>query len=235
MSEQEKTGTEATFDQLMDHEYDGIREYDNPLPSWWVGIFVLSIFFAAGYWVYYHAGGHGPSVHQVYAEDLKDLQRLQDVVEARSIKADEKTLAALAANPRTKELMTPVFHKLCATCHKTTGVGLIGPNLTDDHQKHGKTRMAIYKTIRDGVKGKGMQSWKKQLKPVELARMAAYVATLRGTHVAGGKKPEGEKIPPYPTFSAEPAKPAAPAKAAPKKSAPAPSPKKGATAAPKKG
>jgi cytochrome c oxidase cbb3-type subunit 3 len=183
--------------QIMDHSYDGIQEYDNPLPSWWVNLFIICIVFAAGYGVYYHLGGNGKHMHVVYQEEKEALEKLREMVLAKSVKATPETLAKFAKDPALAAKMKPMFVKLCSQCHKKNGAGQIGPNLTDDHQKHGTDRMAIYKTIRDGVPEKGMQAWGKKLKPLDVIRMAAFVSTLRGTKVAGGKAPEGKKIPPY--------------------------------------
>lgn len=188
---------EDQFDKLMNHEYDGIREYDNPLPSWWVGIFLICIAFAAVYWIYYHGGGSGLSEQQVYAQELAAYNKQQEDILAKSIKVDLPTLAKLATNGGEMAKIKGTFVKLCSPCHKPDGSGLIGPNMTDDYQLHGTTRLDIYKTIRDGVPAKGMQSWKMQLNPLDMARMAAYVSTLRGTKVAKPKPPQGKKIPPY--------------------------------------
>ena len=52
-------------DRLLDHEYDGIQEYDNPLPSWWVWVFWATIIFSGAYIMYYHVG-IGPTVHDEF-------------------------------------------------------------------------------------------------------------------------------------------------------------------------
>ena len=62
--------------RLMDHEYDGIREYDNPLPGWWSWLFAGTIFFSIFYLAYYHIGV-GPSVYDRYdAEGVAHLEKL---------------------------------------------------------------------------------------------------------------------------------------------------------------
>ena len=196
--ERERSAEAASVaENLMDHEYDGIREYDNPLPFWWVGIFVATIVFALVYWIYYHGGGAGLSEVEAYRQDYAAMEKLREEVLARSIKATPETLAKFAQDEGTKTKMSTMFVRLCSSCHTANGAGKIGPNLTDDYQKHGSTRMDLYKTIRDGVPEKGMEAWGKKLKPLDVVRMAAYVSTLRGTKVANGKAPEGKKVPPY--------------------------------------
>jgi cytochrome c oxidase cbb3-type subunit 3 len=56
--------------ELLDHEYDGIREYDNPMPGWWVTVFWLSVVFAVGYAFHYHVSGNGVSVSDAYASEM---------------------------------------------------------------------------------------------------------------------------------------------------------------------
>lgn len=185
------------YDKLMDHEYDGIREYDNPLPSWWSGIFILSIVFAVGYWIYFHMGGPGLSEIEEYEAEVKVVAALKAKAAAKAGPVSNDVLAALTQDSAAMEQAKAIFATRCLACHGPQGQGLVGPNLTDDFQVHGSTRADIYVTIRDGVPAKGMQAWGKLLKPDELKQIAAYIGTLRGTNVAGGKKAEGEKVQPF--------------------------------------
>ena len=56
---------------LLDHEYDGIRELDNQLPRWWVWLFYITIFYSAGYLVYYHVTGSGDLQAAEYTKEMK--------------------------------------------------------------------------------------------------------------------------------------------------------------------
>jgi len=188
--------SKTEFDKLMDHEYDGIREYDNPLPSWWVGIFVLTILFALGYWVYYHMGGGGLSETDLYQRALTAYRKEQALRAANAPTVDEATLAKLSKDDATLQAGRVTFGRLCTPCHNRHGEGLVGPNLTDDYQIHGSTRMDIYQTVRDGVLAKGMQAWGKVLDPKQLRQVVAFVTSLRGTHVKG-KAAEGNKVEPW--------------------------------------
>ena len=47
----------ADRDHLLDHSYDGIQEYDNPLPRWWLALFWATIIFTPLYILYFHFGG----------------------------------------------------------------------------------------------------------------------------------------------------------------------------------
>jgi cytochrome c oxidase cbb3-type subunit 3 len=85
-----------------------------------------------------------------------------------------------------------VFVTLCAACHKVDGGGLVGPNLTDNYTIHGGSIQDVFKTIKYGVPEKGMISWKAQLSPMQMAQVANYVLTLRGTNPPDAKEKQGE-------------------------------------------
>lgn len=182
-------------DPLMNHDYDGIQEYDNPLPFWWKGLFVLTIAFSAGYAYWYHLGGPGPSMHEEYVADLKALEEVRATAAAKNpVSIDAATLAALAEDSSTVAHGQSIFGKYCASCHAEDGRGLVGPNLTDRYQIHGSTVLDIHQTIVEGVPAKGMLAWGTMLAPDDVAAMAVYVGGLRGRDVPGGKPPEGYAV-----------------------------------------
>jgi cytochrome c oxidase cbb3-type subunit 3 len=189
--------SEPVEERLLAHEYDGIREYDNPTPGWWKGIFLISVVFAIGYWVWFHAGGPGKSAHAEYAEAKAQHEALRAAREAEeSAGVNEQSLAALAADPAGAARGREVFLARCLACHTENGRGLVGPNLTDEFQIHGSTRIDIYETVKNGVPEKGMLAWGPVLAPEELMAVAAYAATLRGGNVPEGKAPEGVRVGP---------------------------------------
>lgn len=185
--------------RLMDHSYDGIQEYDNPLPFWWTGIFVASVVWAAAYLFWFHGGGPGKSPHEQYAVAHADWQKTRaEADRAAAAAVNEEALAGLAHDPAAVDRGKQVFSTRCIGCHADDGRGLVGPNLTDDFQIHGSSRMDIYRTVYDGVAAKGMIAWGPQLPPDELASVVAYVSTLRGTFRPQGKPPEGAKVAAFP-------------------------------------
>ncbi|MBI2529079.1 MAG: c-type cytochrome [Candidatus Rokubacteria bacterium] len=182
--------TRAERDRLLAHDYDGIEEYDNPLPGWWVWLFWATIAFSGVYVAVYHAGP-GASVIAEYEEEV----RLAAEREARQIAADgtvtEEVLAVLEKNLPAMAKARETFVQRCAACHGDRGQGIIGPNLTDDYWLHGGKLTDIYRTIREGVPDKGMVPWKGQLQPAELSSMAAFVGTLHGSNPPNAKPPQG--------------------------------------------
>lgn len=177
-------------DQLLDHEYDGIREYDNPLPRWWVWIFAGSFWFSVAYFFHYHLSHNGESVAAGYEADMLEARELQ----AKATLAEpvsEESLGKLLADAAQMKDAKALFGVRCAPCHGANAEGLIGPNLTDSAWLHGQgTLTDIFGVIDQGVLAKGMPAWGKQLSPIEVRKLAAYVGTQRGKSIPG-KAAEG--------------------------------------------
>ncbi|MEZ4400231.1 MAG: cbb3-type cytochrome c oxidase N-terminal domain-containing protein [Kofleriaceae bacterium] len=191
-------GSKAQPDgQLLDHLYDGIQEFDNPLPGWWSTGFILTIIFSGGYLFWYHLGGPGKTDQAVYAAEVKAYEKQRIEREASDLSSiSEASLASAAGNSDIVAKGQQVFKATCVACHKDDGSGLIGPNLTDDNQLHGTTRLDIYKTIHGGVPGTAMVPWSAQLAPADIVAVAAYAITLRN-HPRPGKTAEGAPVPPF--------------------------------------
>lgn len=196
VEQHERPHSDAGDDRLLHHEYDGIQEYDNPLPFWWSGIFILCCVHAAWYLYWYHGGGPGKSIHQEYAAELAAWQKVRDAAPKQELAIDDDVLASMAKDTGTIDQGKAVFAKNCVSCHLPDGSGQIGPNLTDLSQIHGSMRLDIYQTIYNGVPDKGMLTWNGVLAPEELAAVAAYVTTLRGKNLPG-KSPEGHPVEPF--------------------------------------
>ena len=177
---------------ILDHNYDGIKELDNKLPPWWVYGFYATILFAVIYLARFHVFG---GVDQAEEYEIA-------VAEARIEIEEYKRTAKDLVDYNTVEILTDpsdliageaIFTGNCVACHKATGGGGIGPNLTDDYWILGGGIKNIFKTISEGGRaGKGMISWKSELRPAEMAQVASYILTLHGTNPADPKEPEGE-------------------------------------------
>ncbi len=183
--------TDPKNDHLLEHSYDGIQEYDNPLPRWWVLIFWATIFFALAY--AFNVTGHlrGPGRLNEYEAQMADAAKRWP---APAGTTDPAMLAALAKDPKAVAAGKAVFTTTCAPCHRPDGGGLIGPNLTDDYWIHGGTLQQIQATITNGVPDKGMPTWGKMLKPDQVNDVAVFVASLRGTNPPNPKAPQGVKV-----------------------------------------
>lgn len=179
---------EPEDDRLLDHDYDGITEYDNPMPRWWLWIFYATILFVPFYYVAPgFLGENGGNVAEYEADLAAHEAAAAPPAPARS----DLALVALAGDREAVEDGKEVFTKNCVSCHGADGGGIIGPNLTDDAWIHGGAPTAIHRSIVEGVLAKGMPPWGRILKPEELDQVAAYVMSLQGTTPANPKAPEG--------------------------------------------
>src|SRR5690606_30295222 len=161
MSEPERdehTGVETTG-----HEWDGIRELDDPLPRWWLWVWYASIAFSIVYWVLmpawpgitgYTRGVLGHSDRANVAADLRELQVLRGEREVQLVNA---SLEQIERDPDLQAhalaIGQSVFGDNCASCHGVGGAGAKGyPNLRDDVWLWGGSLQDIEHTIRVGIR-----------------------------------------------------------------------------------
>lgn len=193
-------------DPLTGHNYDGIQEFDNPLPGWWKWIFVASILFAPPYWLYYHNGVDGRALADNYDAELAGNMRLQ-FAEIGELKTDRATLVKFLYKPNWLNVGKTVFKSNCVSCHASDGGGLVGPNLCDDHYKNVRDIQDFITVLQKGANAGAMPAWQNRLTDNELLLTAAYAASLRGSSPANPKTAEGNVIGPWPEQPAEPETP----------------------------
>lgn len=155
------------LNQVLGHgaESDGIEEYDNPMPNWWVGLFYLTIIWAVGYVAYYHFIAKKSYVKALSAQVAEAEARWPRSTQLARV---EQTPAAIAAGEA-------VFQANCVACHGANLQGGIGPNLVDSTWVHGRTPEEIVATITNGVAAKGMPTWGPILGNEKIGEVAAYI------------------------------------------------------------
>ena len=201
--------------ELLDHDADGIQEYDNDLPRWWLYGFYFTIVFAFAYIGYYHFLG-GPSSDQEYKQELVQAEYniKQAALKAEAFKTETEKKNALAAaeakaaaEPAKLVALTDktsltsgkkIFDgtgNLCFTCHRNDGGGMVGPNLTDDSWLNGCDITDIMNSIRKGFPDKGIMPYgsNTKLNDKQLLELASYVVSLRGTNPANPKAPDAAR------------------------------------------
>ena len=153
-------------DRLLGHadEADGIEEYDNPLPDWWVGMFWLTTIWAIGYGVHYHFIAHRSQPAALAAEVAEAKVRWPDAGPKQLVINDETVGRGRA-----------IFQANCTGCHGKNLEGGIGPNLKDETWIHGGSPEQVVKTITEGVPAKGMLTWGPILGPEKINDVAAFV------------------------------------------------------------
>jgi len=177
-------------DEQLDHDYDGITEYDNDLPPWWKYGFYLTVVFAVAYLSYYHVSQRGQLQTAEYETEMQQAALLLAATPDDPTKLT--TFAALTA-PADLAAGKSIFATNCAPCHGTNAEGKVGPNLTDAYWLHGGEINHVYKTIKYGVTSKGMVAWKGKMASKQLLQVASYIESLQGSNPPGAKEPQGEK------------------------------------------
>lgn len=204
-------------DKPMGHgaEADGIEEYDNPLPDWYIGLFFITIAWGVIYMVNWHVIDH-KSAAGLYAQEMAAAKlQYPDL--------DKKVVQDTSAE--TLALGQEVFTTTCVACHNADMTGKIGPNLIDTKWIHGGEFENVVNTITNGVPAKGMPTWGPILGPKKVAAVASFVLSKNTGQPSND--PYGGGAAAAPAAPADPA--AAPADPAAAPAAPAATP---ATAAP---
>jgi cytochrome c oxidase cbb3-type subunit 3 len=181
---------------MLDHDYDGIKELDNHLPPWWLGLFYGGIVVAIGYMLVYHVWDWAPLQNEEYVSEM---------IEAKEEVEAYKVTLAMSIDENNVEFITDesqlavakeIYIAKCVACHGVMGEGGVGPNLTDAYWLHGGDISGIFSTLKYGVPEKGMIAWESQIKPGEMQDLASYILTLQGTNPPNGKEPQGDLVEP---------------------------------------
>ena len=190
-------GDDPNRDRLLDHEADGIREFDNALPRWWLYGFYLTIVFAAVYVVNYHVLASPlfgrPGMVAEYEAEVEAAPR----VTAGPAGGPAVTLVALRDEPSLAQGRS-IFEgpdNVCSSCHRADLGGTIGPNLTDEYWLHGCSVQQIVTSIRTGFPMKGMMPFGtgKPLTDTQVLQVASYVMARRGSSPADPKPIDPER------------------------------------------
>lgn len=172
------------------HDYDGIRELDNITPPWFTAAFLGTILFAGIYLYRYHIAQSAPLQLKEYQTAMKIAEQEQALyLSEQGDQIDENNVELLPAGQY--EEGKTIFKATCAVCHGDKGQGLVGPNLTDDYWIHGGSIKEIFTVIKYGVMDKGMRNWKDEYGPNQIAQLASYIKSLKGTNPPGAKAAQG--------------------------------------------
>lgn len=185
-------------DLVMDHEFDGISELNNPTPAWFMVLFYGTMIFAAVYMFSYHVMDWGKLQEDEYAAELQQAEddriAMLQKPGSKANKVNETNVEA-STEPAVLQAGGTLFKNVCSPCHGEHGQGLVGPNLTDEFWLHGGTIKDIFKTIKYGVPEKGMIAWEKTMNAKQIAEISSYILSIQGSNPAGAKAPQGTKQP----------------------------------------
>jgi len=206
--------------QTTGHAWDGdLEEYNNPLPTWWVYAFYLTMVFALVYWIIYPSWPVGKSflsgvsdvtyvnnkgetvthpwnTRAVYLADMNKAAALQ---KPYFDKVAQQSYQAIARDPDMNGFILSagkaLFAENCAACHQAGGQGMVGffPNLTDDDWLYGGDFDTIHNTLVGGRRGY-MPAFGEVLSTVEIERLAQYVASLSGLEHDAAQAQAGDAL-----------------------------------------
>lgn len=184
----------AEKDLELDHNYDGIKELNNPIPTWFNVLFYGTIIFAFFYLVIYHMIDAAPLQGQEYKNEIAAAKIHKDeYIKKVGNVIDENNVTQIMDASKFADAKK-IFVEKCAVCHRPDLGGLVGPNLTDEYWLHGGTVKDLFKTIKYGVPSKGMVTWDNVLKPAEIQQLASYILSMQGSNPPNPKAPQGDKV-----------------------------------------
>jgi len=176
-------------EKLMDHDYDGIKELDNPPPRWIMALFYITIGFSIIYGAYYFWLKQGDHQDAEYARksEIHDVEFKMNTPSTGELVALTDAASVDAGKAIFKEMN-------CFACHGMNGEGnAIGPNMTDEYYLHGCKIQDIFNVIKNGVPAKGMTPFKGQMSDEKIQKVASFILSLKGTNPANAKAAQGEK------------------------------------------
>ncbi|SLN60328.1 Cbb3-type cytochrome c oxidase subunit CcoP [Roseovarius litorisediminis] len=195
------------------HEWDGIQEFNNPLPRWWLWTFYLCIIWGIWYVIAYPAwplingataGYKGFSTRANVAADIAEAEAANAAINQKLASVE---LATIAEDPELSGYATSagaaVFKTWCAQCHGSGAAGAKGyPNLLDNDWLWGGTIEDIHTTVSHGIRNEvdddarysEMPAFGEILEPAEIGQVANYVMSLSGTPQDAALAAEGEAV-----------------------------------------
>ncbi|CAA6679117.1 MULTISPECIES: c-type cytochrome [unclassified Lentimonas] len=158
---------------LRDHVVDGIQEYDQRLPSWWLCILFTMIVFSIIYWLVLDDRSFAGNDDHQLEEKLAELKtkRLANSIDV----SNDDLFWEMSSNPDFIAAGKATFEANCIACHGKELQGGIGFNLVDAEWVHGGRPSQVYVTIDKGVPDKGMQAWGSMLGQKRITEVVAYV------------------------------------------------------------
>lgn len=174
-----------TTEETLGHEFDGIEEYDNPLPKWWFQMFIATVIFGLAYLTLYPGFGTfqgllGWSSHGQWEEEMKHAEETYKPVFAKYAALPVEELVANPENENGLKMGQRMFANNCSLCHGTAATGAHGfPNLTDADWLYGGDAATIKASIANGRSG-AMPPWGAVLGEEGVRDVTNYVLSLSG-------------------------------------------------------
>jgi cytochrome c oxidase cbb3-type subunit 3 len=194
-----KRADEASTGDVTGHTWDGdLQEFNNPLPRWWLGLFYITLLFAAGYLVLFPGLGKfggilGWSSHGTqYQAEMDKAAEKYDPIYARYAAVAVTDLATKDEYSEAREMGKRLYLTYCMQCHGSDARGARGyPNLADDSWLWGGTPEQIKTSIANGRNA--VMPAHAHLGDEAIDNLASYVASLSGRDVDAAKAAKGKE------------------------------------------
>jgi len=193
-SASEKIGGGADTGHVWDKD---LREYNNPLPRWWLWVFYITVVFGLIYLVLYPGLGAIQGIRGWSQAGQYEAEAA--AAEARAAAYLEPframSIPQLAADPKAMATARNLFQNNCAQCHGSDGGGARGfPNLADQSWQWGGDPDSVVATIANGRTAVGMIAWGETLGEQGVDKVVAYVQKLSGQQHDAALAAEGEQL-----------------------------------------
>lgn len=171
---------------LRPHVYDGIQEYDQKLPNWWLFTFYITIVFFVGYWFAYYQAGLFATDHERVTSQITRIQEAKaKELEKMLAKLDDDVLWEWSRNSVITAEGRLIYQRVCVACHAedlsatVAGTKLPGLPLNDNEWKYGGNPMDVFRIVSKGSPDKNapvqMPAWEAALSPSDIAKVSAFV------------------------------------------------------------
>ena len=168
------------------HEFDGIQEFDNPMPNWWLAILFASVVFAFGYWAALHEYTESQDPGKALVAEME--MSAQEAARKAGVLNNE-ILWKMSSDASVLRAGKETYLASCAPCHLPDMGGAIGPNLRDEVWIHGGQPMDILNAITEGVAVKGMPTWGPILGRKKISEVAAYILSFQTSAATTAPQP----------------------------------------------
>jgi cytochrome c oxidase cbb3-type subunit III len=191
-----RRGEQAGPGETTGHVWDeDLREYNNPLPRWWLGLFVITTVFGLAYLALYPGlGSFGNARGWSQVEQYRQQSAQAEAVLARTFEPfAAKSIGELEQDPGALRVGRNLFLNNCATCHGSDGRGAPGfPNLADGDWLWGGDADSVLTSIQNGRAGV-MMPWREVLGAQGIEDMLAYVLSLSNRPILSGTALQGKE------------------------------------------
>jgi cytochrome c oxidase cbb3-type subunit 3 len=169
------------------------HQRNNPAPTRLKYLVFATVGFAACYLLICQVFGLAPLKYDGHKREAAQTEAAKKAFSDKTANRVDENTVKLTTDPTAITDGATIFKTSCAACHGALGQGVVGPNLTDDYWLHGGKINDVFKTIKYGVPAKAMPTWENLLSAKQIADVANYVKSLRGTNPPGAKEPQGIK------------------------------------------